>query len=153
MTPQPITLITYDHWANDKIHKSMLQAKVLPDRTLELFCHILAVSSIWLSRAKGEPENTKRFDLYTLQECATRNDQMLTDWLEYINNTPGLEEKVMTFTLLGQPSSMSVMDCINHVAIHGSYHRGQIVNLLKGQVEQLPMTDYVLFALDEKNKN
>lgn len=149
MTTQAIKLITYEHWANEKVHSAMMQANLPPDRTLELFSHILAVSSIWLSRAKGETEVSKRFDRYTLEECAIRNNELLSDWQAYITSTPKVEEKIMTFTLLGQPSTMTILDCINHVTIHGSYHRGQIVSLLKEHLAEMPLTDYVLYARNE----
>lgn len=149
MTSQAIKLIKYDHWANKKVYTAMSQVTVPPPRTVELLSHILAVSSIWLSRANGESEMAKRFDLYTLKECETLNNRMLSSWLDYIDSLPNVDEKRMTFTLLGQHSQMTVLDCINHVVIHGSYHRGQIVALLKSQLPELPLTDFVLFAADK----
>lgn len=146
MTSQAIKLIKYDHWANAKVYTAMSQVEVLPPRAIELFSHILAVSSIWLSRAKGESEIAKRFDLYTLKECETLNSTMLSKWLDYINSLANIDEKRMTFSLLGQRSEIEVLDCINHVVMHGSYHRGQIVALLKGHLPELPLTDFVLFA-------
>lgn len=121
MTSQAIKLIKYDHWANKKVYTAMSQVTVPPPRTVELLSHILAVSSIWLSRANGESEMAKRFDLYTLKECETLNNRMLSSWLDYIDSLPNVDEKRMTFTLLGQHSQMTVLDCINHVVIHGSY--------------------------------
>ncbi len=146
MKNQALKLLSYDHWANEKVIKAMLQVKLLPPGTTELLSHILAVSSIWLSRAKGENETAKRFELYPLDECAMLNDVMLSKWKEYIESIDDIE-KIMTFKLLGQESQMTVMDCFNHVIVHGSYHRGQIVSLLKGQLAELPATDYVLFAM------
>jgi len=105
-----------------------------------LLSHILAVSSIWLSRAKGENETAKRFDLYTFEECEAVNNGMHSNWIDYIRSLVDVE-KIMKFKLLGQQSQMTVLDCINHVVVHGSYHRGQIVALLKGQLPELPTTD------------
>ena len=67
---------------------------------------------------------------------------------EYISSLADVE-KIMRFKLLGQQSQMSVVDCLNHVVIHGSYHRGQIVALLKGYLTEVPTTDFVLFARSE----
>ena len=82
MKNQALKLLSYDHWANEKVIKAMLQVKLLPPGTTELLSHILAVSSIWLSRAKGENETAKRFELYPLDECAMLNDVMLSKWKE-----------------------------------------------------------------------
>ena len=67
MKDQIMRIIEYDHWANAKVIASMSQVKDPPDRALELLSHILAVSSIWLRRARKEAEVTKRFDRYTLE--------------------------------------------------------------------------------------
>lgn len=147
MTNQVSKLIRYEHWANNKICNAMSEANPRPAKTLELFSHILAVSSIWLSRAKSQPETAKRFDVYTIEECKNINNRLLTDWLEYIQRTANPDEQLMTFTMQGKSFKMAVLDSIHHVVIHGSYHRGQIVTLLKDEVTELPMTDFVLFAL------
>lgn len=73
---------------------------------------------------------------------------MHSNWIDYIKSLEQVE-KIMSFKLLGQQSQMTVLDCINHVVVHGSYHRGQIVALLKGQLPELPTTDFVLFAMSE----
>jgi uncharacterized damage-inducible protein DinB len=65
MKNQALKLISYDHWANEKIIAAMSQVKNLPPRTTELFSHILAVSSIWLSRAKGENETAMLVTTFT----------------------------------------------------------------------------------------
>jgi uncharacterized damage-inducible protein DinB len=148
MKNQALKLISYDHWANEKIITAMSQVENLPPGTTELLSHILAVSSIWLSRTKGEKETANRFDLYAFEECDELNRRMQSNWIAYIKSLEEVE-KIMRFKLLGQQSQMTVSDCINHVVVHGSYHRGQIVALLKGQMPELPTTDFVLFARSE----
>lgn len=147
MKDQIIRIIEYDHWANAKVIASMSQVKDPPDRALELLSHILAVSSIWLRRARQEAEVTKRFDRYTLEECANRNDALLSDWTQFTRGLPDLNA-IMKFQLLGRSSQMKVVDCVHHVGMHGTYHRGQIVALLKDHLNDLPATDFVLFALE-----
>jgi uncharacterized damage-inducible protein DinB len=148
MKNQALKLISYDHWANARIITAMSQVENPPPRTIELLSHILSVSSIWLSRAKGENETAKRFDLHLFEECEALNDRMHSNWIDYIKSLEEVQ-KIMTFKLLGQQSQMTVSDCINHVVVHGSYHRGQIVALLKGLLPELPATDFVLFARSE----
>lgn len=146
MTSLAIKFVQYDHWANTKVYGAICQVKIPPPRTIELMSHILSVSSIWLSRAKGESETAKRFDLYTLAECETLNDRMRSNWVNYIESLPKGTEHRMSFNLLGERSEMTVMDCITHVVMHGNYHRGQTVALLKEHLPELPLTDFVLFA-------
>lgn len=37
-------------------------------------------------------------------------------------------------------------DILTHLINHGTYHRGQIVQLLKNERETLPATDYILWV-------
>ena len=146
---QAFKLISYEHWANQKIIEALAACDSLPPRANELISHVLAVSSIWLSRAKGDAEVAKRFDMYDLETCTKLNDRMQSEWNNYLDSLQYFDEQYMTFLFLGKQSRMAVMDCINHVVMHGNYHRGQIVLLLKEHLPELPMTDYVLFALSE----
>lgn len=143
---QAFRLIGYEHWANQKIIEALSACENVPPRAIELISHVLAVSSIWLSRAKGETEVAKRFDLYKIDECGKVNDTMQSEWNNYLDSIQYFDEQYMTFSLMGKQSRMAVMDFINHVVMHGNYHRGQIVILMKGQLAELPMTDFVLFA-------
>ncbi len=146
MKDQAVRIIEYDQWANAQVIAAVARAKEAPDRAIKLLSHIFAVSSIWLSRAKREIEVAKRFDRYTVEECAVRNDALATGWIQFLKSH-GDVNGIMKFQLLGKSSEMRVLDCVQHVGMHGTYHRGQIVALLKGHLDELPATDYVLFAL------
>lgn len=146
MREQALKLIQYDHWANVKILAALSEAIDPPPRALELFSHLLAVSSIWLSRVKSESDAAKRFDVYTLQECEILNNRLVADWTDFLQAQAS--DSIVNFQLLGKEYHMSVLDFVNHVSMHGSYHRGQVVTLLKGHLDPLPMTDYVLFAIE-----
>jgi len=42
-----------------------------------------------------------------------------------------------------------VEDILTHVINHSTYHRGQIIAQLKGQLPSLPSTDYILFIREQ----
>jgi uncharacterized damage-inducible protein DinB len=41
---------------------------------------------------------------------------------------------------------MSIEDAITHIINHSSYHRGQIVASIKGKVDELPLSTYIMYA-------
>ncbi|WP_064196728.1 MULTISPECIES: DinB family protein [Emticicia] len=45
----------------------------------------------------------------------------------------------------GDSFTNTISEIFSHLLLHSAYHRGQVVILLKGNIEQLPMTDYILF--------
>jgi uncharacterized damage-inducible protein DinB len=41
---------------------------------------------------------------------------------------------------------MTIEDAITHIINHSSYHRGQIVASIKGKVDELPLSTYIMYA-------
>jgi len=48
----------------------------------------------------------------------------------------------------GHPYQSTVEDILLHVALHGSYHRGQIATLLRQSGSEPVLTDYIAFIRD-----
>lgn len=46
----------------------------------------------------------------------------------------------------GQHFTSTINQILSHLALHASYHRGQVVLLLKGHVDTLPTTDYIFYV-------
>jgi|GEM_PF-5036156 len=55
-------------------------------------------------------------------------------------------EEPIFFPFMGEPSSISLEDLLIHLVNHSSYHRGQIIIMLKGKLAQLPLTTYIAYA-------
>ena len=47
----------------------------------------------------------------------------------------------------GTPMRSPLGDILLHVALHGTYHRGQIASRLRAQDLPVPSTDYILYSL------
>jgi uncharacterized damage-inducible protein DinB len=41
---------------------------------------------------------------------------------------------------------MIIEDALTHIINHSSYHRGQIVSLIKGKIDALPQSTYIIYA-------
>jgi uncharacterized damage-inducible protein DinB len=148
--------IQFEHWANSELLVSLRKANPLHERGLALFSHNLSAGNMWLSRVKGEPLTTTLWEERTLDQCEALLKENTTNWLAYLDQANDEELKRIVefiFFLDGSKKKMSVADSILHVAHHSSYHRGQIVVLLKGSIEPpLPFITYVAFA-SEKAEN
>jgi uncharacterized damage-inducible protein DinB len=70
-------------------------------------------------------------------------------WLAWINETSdeSLNEIFHYRNIKGDPFSQPLRDLVLHICNHGTYHRGQIINMLRQlNVSGLPQTDYVVWA-------
>jgi uncharacterized damage-inducible protein DinB len=46
----------------------------------------------------------------------------------------------------GEVFRSEVSEILLHLNVHASYHRGQIISLVKDKIDPLPNTDYIHYA-------
>lgn len=129
--------------------KTLKQANPLNERALLLFSHINATNAIWLNRLNQEPVSTTLFQIRSLVECEKLLNDNNTNWKKYFEKVTEIEmENILEFDfpLDGTKRSIIKKDAIFHITNHSSYHRGQIISLIKPAVQTLPTVGYVFFA-------
>lgn len=154
-----LRLFDYHHWAADRLFDAMeaISAEQL-DRPWggsfgtgrALLRHVVGAERVWVERWNGfslkaipdlpknysgrdfraEWEKVKRDQRRFLDELS--RDQLFTD-LSYVN-------------LKGEKWTYPFADILQHVVNHGTYHRGQLVHLLRDLGLPAPSTDYLLFV-------
>ena len=138
----------YEEWANAIVLQSLRQSTDIGERLPQLFAHILAPQSIWLSRIRHEVPLVGLWPELTLDECAQMMAENLKQWRAFINAAaPEDFYKSVAFKLPNSDKerSMAVYEVVAHLTNHGTYHRGQIILGLKGKTERLPLTTYIAF--------
>lgn len=140
--------LQYEEWANAIILRSLQQCEDPGERTLQLFSHVLAPQSIWLSRIRKEVPTMSLWPNLTLEDCANLMEKNRKEWLEFMERAS--EEELTQSVVFKLPNSdaertIAVYDVVAHLANHGTYHRGQIILGLKGKIEPLPLTTYIAF--------
>jgi uncharacterized damage-inducible protein DinB len=137
-------LFEHEHWANVKILETFLEAKETTDRTYEIISHMAAAQTIWIGRINGKLADVKVWSIYekeALRGVFDENYKALTQIIEREDF-----DRVISYTnSLGAHHDSTISDILTHMALHASYHRGQIILLVKGQVEKLPATDYIFY--------
>jgi len=145
--------IAFENWANKKLIDTLRKIEQPDERVLDLFYHILSASSIWLDRAKGNTSTLKLWDKKSLDECSVLIDSNYLQWNDYLTMLSEVElSKLISFKMPNSDIArkISFADAVTHIINHSSYHRGQIIVKIKGQVETLPLTTYVAFASVEE---
>ena len=160
-------LFNYTEWANDL---AMAAAAKLSDDNLRrdvgishksifgTLLHMAGAEWIWLERWNGRsPAKDKAWLLWTTDSCADL--AMLKErWRDLIDRRAQFiseldEERLdaeLAFTLLsGDPSSMRVVDQMQHVANHATLHRGQIVWMIRQLGIHPPSTDLLFYLRRE----
>jgi len=153
-----VKLITYNTWANQKIagqiqlysHDQLTKETggSFPSIRLTLL-HLIESDWIWMHRFKGMP-------LVAIPTDWPTNDvpAMVAIWMSIqqemeavvANLVPTRDATIAFTTKKGVSYSMPFLDIVIHVTNHGTYHRGQMVNMIRMLGEQPVNTDYFIFC-------
>ena len=139
--------IEFENWANEELLSSLKSIDKVPERVIVLFSHLMSANSMWLSRFKNTPITTSLFQERTLLESEKLFLENKNQWNNFFKQENNYTKTIeFTFPIDGSKRTISVTDAVFHVAHHSSYHRGQIITLLKGLIEPLPMLNYIIYA-------
>ena len=157
------TLYAYNRWANRRVLK-MVQPLELHDfirdgRTSHgsirgTLVHILWAEWIWLHRWQGESPKrifTQRdfADIAAIEAYWQRTEREQQEFIGQLTDEH-LQERLTYENLQGERWTYQLGHMMQHVVNHSSYHRGQIVTLLR-QLNRTPLaTDFLVF-FDETN--
>jgi uncharacterized damage-inducible protein DinB len=145
ITPEHVrTLFAYDAWANRRMLDAC--AALAPEQftrdlgssfhsVRDTLAHIMGAEWLWLERFQGRtpgglPSADQFADLASLRACWT---QFEAELLSYVNglSAADLERSFDYKDLKGNLHSNVLWQTLQHLANHGTYHRGQVTTLLK----------------------
>ena len=153
------SLFAYDRWANEQM---LLAAEAVGDEKYRqsvggsfsslqgTLSHIVGVEWVWVERFNGEsptaqPEwatNASASDLRgRLGEIEKRQDQFLASVSE-----SELRRVIRYTNLAGEPKEYPLIRLFQHLINHSTYHRGQVVFMLRLLGATPPSTDLLNFA-------
>ena len=156
-------LFSYTEWANEL---AMDAAQKLPDEDLRrdvhishksifgTLVHMAGAEWIWLERWHGRsPAKAEAWSLWSTESCASlpvlqeRWGQLVDRRKEFVSE---LDESRLSanlpFKLLsGDPSSMLLINQMQHVVNHATMHRGQIVGMIRQLGVEPPATDLIFY--------
>lgn len=153
----------YGYWANERIctlieaHPEVIDTEVASSfiTVRHTVYHIWDAETLWLKRVQGIS-----LDYYPSKHYATNGLAFLDLWLgvsggliNFIKeNSPGIAELDIEYkTTSGKTFSQPAWQMLMQVFNHGSYHRGQIITMMRelGVSENLPQTDLIRFFRDK----
>jgi uncharacterized damage-inducible protein DinB len=152
-----IQYAAYNSWAN-KLLLSAVEA--LPDeqqRTeirssfpslFKTVLHMLDAESIWWQRIRLQEKIERPSETFTGNFSELRNLLLQQNgrWQEWVGsvNEHGLQHEFIYFNSKKERFKQPVHQMLLHLFNHGTYHRGQLVTLLRQLgVEKIPSTDFI----------
>ncbi|MFL5810628.1 MAG: DinB family protein [Flavisolibacter sp.] len=113
--------------------------------------HMWSAESIWWQRMKlleriNIPAETFNGDMKELIVSALQQNRQ---WSEWISNAPEhhLEHVFQYQNSKREQFKQPIFQMLLHLFNHGTYHRGQLVNILRQLgVEKIPPTDFIVWS-------
>ena len=149
----------YEFWANEQLLNIILSLSVEQQQQLiissfpsiyKTCLHIWDASSIWWQRL----QKTEQIMVPSISSHPSLKDivqgilQQNQEWINWIDTAEvsDLENALSYKSLKGDAYAQPVHEIILHLNNHGTYHRGQLVTMLRQVgVANIPQTDYILF--------
>src|SRR5690606_38710503 len=137
-------LFAYNRWAN---HRILDAAAKLGDEALDrdlgssfpsvraTLAHVLSAEWVWLSRWKGTSPTglPDSWDLSTLDAIRARWAEVEREQHALIDalGEDDLRRAVAYRNIKGQPFTSTMAQMLRHVVNHSTYHRGQVITMLR----------------------
>jgi uncharacterized damage-inducible protein DinB len=156
-------LLEYTVWANHRVLRACATLEG-DDFRRELggsfgtirgtLAHVMNAEWLWLERFKGVspsrlPDESGLANVVALRDRWTVIEEHRRAWLEALpeGETAAL---VRYRTLAGEPYEAPLWQLVQHLANHSTYHRGQVISMLKQVGARTVATDLVVFDREKK---
>ncbi|MBL7924248.1 MAG: DinB family protein [Bacteroidia bacterium] len=160
-----LKLCQYNAWANRRIGQYIIDAGpgIADEALLSSFptirktlYHLWDAQEIWYKRLQGESPNTWPSHHFkgSLEEAVQAIQESSDDFVRFIENLPknGPMKSVEFKSMDGTSFFNSVEEILMHVMNHSTYHRGQLITMLRtAGFSAVGSTDLIRF-LRERQK-
>ena len=150
----------YNIWANQKLIdiinalQEEKQKAELPSSFRSLYAtvlHMWDAESIWWQRMKMQERIIVPSENFngTMQDASNGLIAQSNQWKDWVANASdlSLDHVFQYYNNKKEHFKMPVYQMLHHVFNHGTYHRGQLVNMLRQLgVEKIPQTDFSMWS-------
>ena len=140
-------LLDHMEWANGRALEVVRETG--EEESRELLAHVLATERVWMARIRtGDSSGLEIWPDLTVEECERLMEENLERYRSFAESVSeeGLRRAVAYRNSSGTEFETPVGEILLHVALHGTYHRGQIARELRRAGEEPVNTDFIQFV-------
>lgn len=152
----------YERWANEKlldVTLTLTEARQQQELVSSFpsihktWLHMWDASSIWWQRLQRHeqvviPSLSFHPSMRDIENGILHQNEQWINWIETATDAD-LENILPYKNMKGDHYQQPVQDILLHLNNHGTYHRGQLVTMMRQVgVTEIPQTDYIVFSRD-----
>lgn len=134
-------------WADGRVLEVVLDTQ--DAEALRLLSHLLASEVVWYARIEtGQSRHLKIWPTLSPAQCADLSRENARAYRKMVDDLSpeDLEREVVYRNSKGTEYRTALADILLHVAMHGTYHRGQVALRLRDAGHEPVNTDYITFV-------
>lgn len=138
-------LFDYNFYCNKKLIEECNKLKDVPERSTELFSHLLNSHHIWNTRILGKPSSYEAWQLHPLKEWGDMHYENQRSSFEITTNADDFDKRIDYENSEGRLFTNTLKDMLFHIINHSTHHRAQIaLDFKQHGIEPLKM-DYIFY--------
>lgn len=138
-------LFDYNFYCNKKLIEVCSEANVVPEKSVELFSHILNAHHLWNARILEKDAVFKAFQIHEIKDWGDLHYENQRSSFEIITNAEDFDKRIDYDNSEGRLFISNLQDILFHIINHSTHHRGQIAaNFRANDIEPLKL-DYIFY--------
>lgn len=138
-------LFDYNFYCNKKIIDNAMAIEKVPEKSQELFSHILNTHHIWNARILGKPSEFEVWDSHLIKDWADIHYENQRSSFEITTNADGFDKRIDYENTEGRLFTNTLQDMLFHIINHSTNHRGQIATDFRNNGIAPIVLDYVYY--------
>ena len=119
--------------------------EIVPEKSIELFSHVLNAHHIWNARLNGKKSEYDVFQIHDIQTWGDIHYENQRNSFEITTNTDDFDKRLDYENSKGRLFTNTVRDILFHIINHSTHHRGQIAaDFRNNGIEPIPL-DYIFY--------
>lgn len=117
----------------------------VPEKSIELFSHILNAHHIWNARVTGKKSEYKVFQVHEVKDWGDIHYENQRKSFEITSRADDFDLRIDYENSKGRLFTNNLQDVLFHIINHSTHHRGQIsTNFRANDIEPIPF-DYIFY--------
>lgn len=117
----------------------------VPEKSQELFSHILNAHHIWNARILGRPLDFGVWDKHAIKDWADIHYENQRSSFDITTNADNFEKRIDYENTEGRLFTNTLQDMLFHIINHSTNHRGQIATDFRNNNIEPIVLDYVYY--------
>ncbi len=143
-----IRFFNFTNWANKAVADYISTNEIIDEQVLLLASHLAHAQRNWYFRVIGQQNDVPLWAPLPPSSLGSKFAENGALWLSHLNDLRDTDfhAKLAYKSMAGDPYLDNLADVLTHLVNHSTYHRGQIIYLIRGLGMTPPGTDFILFA-------